>query len=107
MITDSEMYGRSFMGVGVKHLFDLARIDASEEELAKFPKELDAILEYVAMLKKAPLDGLPPTLSFAPDTKELRRDEVSALDAADIAFLKKSFPEREMDYLKTKKVFGD
>jgi|SRR3989344_1322749 len=105
MTTDSEMHSRSFMGVGVKRLFELSRIEASREELEKFPKELDAILEYVATLKKAPLGNLPPTLSFVAETTEFRKDGAYSLDAADVEFLKNSFPEREGDYLKTKKVF--
>ena len=89
----------------VKRLFELSRIEASREELERFPKELDAILKYVEKLKSAPLGDLPPTLSFVAETTEFRKDGAYPLDAADVEFLKTSFPEREGDYLKTKKVF--
>ncbi len=99
----------------IKRLFELSRIEASREELEKFPKELDAIFSYIEKLKSAPprlassearpLGDLPPTLSFVAETTEFRKDGAYPLDATDVEFLKNSFPEREGDYLKTKKVF--
>ena len=91
----------------VKHLFDLARIKASAVELEKLPGELDSILAYVHKLSDAPIGDIPPTLSFAPALKELRRDVATALPESDTNMLRGSFPEREGDFLKTKKVFGE
>ncbi len=89
----------------VKHLFDLARIEVSKAELEQFPKELNAIFSYIEELKKAPVEGVSPTLSFAPVLSELREDEARSMEGSDVEFLVHSFPESKNGYLKTKKVF--
>lgn len=91
----------------VKKLFELARIQASPDEMEKLPRELDSILMYFKMLSDAPLGDAPPTLSFAPAMKELRLDEEVLPEKADTDILRASFPEREDNFLKTKKVFGE
>ncbi len=87
----------------VKKLFELARIEASPEELEKFPKEIDAILGYVKILAEAPLADIAPTISFASGKTPLRSDAVITSSQA----RKIQFPAMQEGYLKTKKVFGD
>ena len=84
----------------VKKLFELARIEASAEELQKFPKELDAILGYIKILTETPLGDVAPTISFTGKNVPLRADE----SIAPVKELKNQFPETENGYLKTKKV---
>lgn len=91
----------------VEHLFELARIKASDEELEKLPGELDSILAYAHKLSDAPIGDIPPTLSFAPSLKELRRDVETTPPESDTEMLRSSFPEREGRFLRTKKVFGE
>lgn len=88
-------------------LFKLARIEINSQELEKFPKELEAILEYVAILKKAPLGAVTPTLSMAPNANVLRPDTAPSADPEITKILRKAFPRSDGDYVKTKKVFGD
>lgn len=91
----------------VKRLFELARIHASPEEMEKLPRELDSILMYFKTLSDAPLGDAPPTLSFAPAMKELRLDREVVPKATDTDILRASFPERERNFLKTQRVFGE
>lgn len=89
----------------IKKLFELAKIEATEDELKKFPKEVGSILEYVATLSKV---ALPEASSDAHDiTNNFREDEVSPSSFAEREKIKGSFPENERGFLKTKKVFGD
>ena len=90
----------------IKKLFLLARIEASEDELKTLPRELDAILEYVSVLQKAPAGDAPPTLSMAPPGGQLRPDKSELVDERTHDLLIKQFPETKDGYLKTKKVFG-
>lgn len=85
----------------IKKLFELAKIEATPEELEKFPREIDAILAYVKKLSDAPVDNISPTLSMVPDAL-LRQDEARQPGKDFI----KSFPASRKGYLETKKVFG-
>lgn len=44
----------------VKKLAQLARIELSEQEVVRFQKDLDTILEYIDELKKVDTTGLEP-----------------------------------------------
>ncbi|MEK7643654.1 MAG: Asp-tRNA(Asn)/Glu-tRNA(Gln) amidotransferase subunit GatC [Patescibacteria group bacterium] len=90
----------------VKRLFELAKIEVTEEELARFPKEIDAILEYIRKLQSAPLGEVSPTISFAPEDRALRVDANSVENAKRTDALRDAFPESFEHYLKVKKVFG-
>lgn len=90
----------------VKRLFELARIEASAEELAKFPAELDSILEYVAQLSSADVANVSPTLSFAAPESTFREDAAFEPLVQEQTALTDQFPDEENGYLKTKKVFG-
>ena len=91
----------------VRHLFELAKVEASEEELKRFPREINSILEYIEMLRQAPLGYVSQTLSFAPEHGDLRNDAAHAQSPDMVTELKNAFPSVANDYLKTKKVFGN
>lgn len=64
----------------LEHLAQISRINLTENELEKFPKQLDKTIEYIDILKELALDdsvnlGLPE-LRF----EELRRDEINLSD---------------------------
>jgi aspartyl-tRNA(Asn)/glutamyl-tRNA(Gln) amidotransferase subunit C len=42
-------------------LAQLARINVSEAEVSEFTEEINAILEYVALLQAVDVEGLEPT----------------------------------------------
>lgn len=64
----------------LKHLAQISRINLTENELEKFPKQLDRTIEYIDILKGLEIDDSVildmPELRF----EELRKDEVSISD---------------------------
>lgn len=89
----------------IKRLFELARIEYTQEDLEKFPLEINAILEYVAQLSSVELPAEAGATTV--NTNELRADEVQGAGEKTLSLIKGAFPAREDDKLKTKKVFGD
>jgi aspartyl-tRNA(Asn)/glutamyl-tRNA(Gln) amidotransferase subunit C len=64
----------------LEHLAQISRINLTENELEKFPKQLDKTIEYIDILKELALDDSVildlPELRF----EELRRDEINLSD---------------------------
>lgn len=60
----------------VAHLAGLARIDLSEAELDQMLGELGVILESVAKVQQAPIDGVEPMSHPMPIVNVTRPDEV-------------------------------
>lgn len=59
----------------VEHIASLARLDLTEEEVARFREQLSAILDYVAQLQELDTRDIPPTSSVLPPRSVLREDE--------------------------------
>ncbi len=69
----------------VEHIADLARLDLTEEEIARFSQQLSAILEYFDQLRALDTSAIPPTSSVLPARSVLRADEPSpGLDQEDL-----------------------
>ena len=64
----------------LEHLAQISRINLTENELEKFPKQLDKTIEYIDILKELALDDSVkldlPELRF----EELRKDEINMSD---------------------------
>lgn len=58
----------------VNHIAELARLNLTEEEKARFREQLSAILEYAARLQALDTMGIPPTSSILPARSVLRAD---------------------------------
>ncbi len=54
----------------IRHIAALAKLSFSDDELEKLTDEMGAILEYVALLSGAKLEGVDPAFAL------LRRDNV-------------------------------
>lgn len=68
----------------VEHIASLARLNLTDEEVARFREQLSAILDYVAQLQALDTNDIPPTSSVLPPRSVLRQDEPHpglALDA--------------------------
>ena len=85
----------------LKKLFELAKIEPTQEELEKLPREIDSILQYVKILQSADLSGISPIVSISRHPSSFRQDEQK--DSGSKA--KDAFPESSGDYLKSKGVF--
>lgn len=60
----------------VLKLARLARLDLTDEEVEAFRKEMSAILEYVAQLNDADVEGLEPTTQVTGLKNVMREDSV-------------------------------
>ena len=58
----------------VLHVARLARIELSEEEIARMPPELSKILEHVETMNELDLEGIEPTSHVVDLTNVLRED---------------------------------
>jgi aspartyl-tRNA(Asn)/glutamyl-tRNA(Gln) amidotransferase subunit C len=59
----------------VLHVARLARLELSDEEVAKISGELSKILEHVERIEALDLDDVPPTTHVAEVANALRPDE--------------------------------
>ena len=79
----------------VLHVARLARLDLSEDEVARLQTELSAILEAVSKVSELDLDDVPPTSHPLDLVNVLRPDEPRPSLSLDEAFA--NAPEREGD----------
>ena len=59
----------------VEHIAELARLDLTDEEKARYREQLSAILDYAARLQALDTAGIPPTSSVLPARSVLRPDQ--------------------------------
>lgn len=87
----------------VEHLAELSRLTFSESEVKKFQGDLGSILEYVDQVKEvgASIDLEPQA---GPVHNVLRTDENPHEAGEHRDDIVNSFPEKEDDYLKVKKI---
>ena len=83
----------------------LARLDLTDEEIERFPKELTAILHYVEQLQSADVTGLEPTNQVTGLTNVTRKDEVIDYGYAPKELLK-NVPAVLDDHIKVKRMIG-
>ncbi len=60
----------------VEHIAELARLELTDEEKARYRDQLSAILEYAARLQALDTDQIPPTSTVLAERSPLRVDEV-------------------------------
>lgn len=58
----------------VEHIAELARLELSPEEEARFREQLSAILDYFSQLQTVDTGDIPPTASVLPAGSGLRPD---------------------------------
>ena len=71
----------------VMHVSKLARLKLESKELARFRKDLSAILEYMDMLNEVDTTGVKPTFHVHSITNAMREDEVENSQSIDDALL--------------------
>jgi aspartyl-tRNA(Asn)/glutamyl-tRNA(Gln) amidotransferase subunit C len=60
----------------VLHVARLARLELSEEEVARMSDELSAVLDHIQKIGELDLDGVPPTTHVVEVSNALRPDVV-------------------------------
>lgn len=88
----------------VQRLADLARLQLSDEEIARMERELDAVLGYVDRLQAVHTEGVEPH-TMPPRATDWRADEVFASDDLTRELLLSNFPSRKGDLLSVPAVF--
>jgi aspartyl-tRNA(Asn)/glutamyl-tRNA(Gln) amidotransferase subunit C len=58
----------------VQYVADLSRITLEPQELEKFSKQLETILEFIDQLKEADISGVAPTSHILPVSSVFRED---------------------------------
>jgi aspartyl-tRNA(Asn)/glutamyl-tRNA(Gln) amidotransferase subunit C len=89
----------------VLKLARLARLKLTEDEIASFQKELSEVLEYVAQLDNADVDGLQPTSQVTGLKNVMRDDEVIdyGVSTQDLLAL---VPQKQDGHVKVKRMIG-
>ncbi len=59
----------------VEHIAELARLDLTPAEKARFRDQLSAVLDYAARLQELDTDGIPPTSTVLLERTHLRPDQ--------------------------------
>lgn len=86
----------------VKYVANLARLQVTDEEAARFKKDLNKILDYMETLNELDTDGIEPLEHVTDTTAPFRRDEAkSPLDHNDAL---KNAPDADSDYFRVPKV---
>jgi aspartyl-tRNA(Asn)/glutamyl-tRNA(Gln) amidotransferase subunit C len=89
----------------VAHVAKLARLHLSDEELATFTGQLDAVLDHAADVEALDLDDVPPTSHPYPLQNVLRDDVV--VPSVDRDELLGQAPDVEDDRFKVPPVLGE
>jgi aspartyl-tRNA(Asn)/glutamyl-tRNA(Gln) amidotransferase subunit C len=58
----------------VEHIAELARLELTEAEKARYREQLSAVLDYIARLQELDTENIPPTSSVLPARTPLRPD---------------------------------
>jgi aspartyl-tRNA(Asn)/glutamyl-tRNA(Gln) amidotransferase subunit C len=89
----------------VEHIAELARLDLTPREKARYLKQLSSILEYFEKLQKLDTGNIPATSSVLPPHGSPRKDEAGvSLSKNDT--LKNAF-QTEKGQFKVPPIFGD
>lgn len=96
------MFPMSITKDTVRHLAKLARLEVSEEEVAKLEGELGSILEYISQIDGALTDE--EIKIFHPVKNARREDEVTNSGGAYSADLIAAAPQSQDGYVKVKKI---
>jgi len=86
----------------VKQVANLARLELTEEEIAKFSVELSSILEYIEKLNELDVEGVEPLAHCLPIHNVFREDVPK--DSIDVEKALANAPQRYEEYFKVPKV---
>ncbi|HZG82465.1 MAG TPA: Asp-tRNA(Asn)/Glu-tRNA(Gln) amidotransferase subunit GatC [Brevibacillus sp.] len=87
----------------VEHVANLARLQLTEEEVERYTKDLNAILDFAAKLNELDTSQVQPT-SHATDVKNVMREDVNR-PSLPIAEVLKNATDHEDDQFKVPAVF--
>lgn len=86
----------------IRHVAHLARLNVTDEEVARFAEQLSSILEYVAQLNELDTTDVLPTAHALPVKDVFRDDTVGPCWEPDRAL--HNAPQRQDDFFRVPKV---
>ena len=89
----------------IRYVATLARLQLTDEEVARFAPQLDQILGYVDKLKSVNTDQVPPTSHAIPMANVFRQDAPAPSLPAEAVLA--NAPQREGPFFKVPKVLDD
>jgi aspartyl-tRNA(Asn)/glutamyl-tRNA(Gln) amidotransferase subunit C len=91
--------------IDIAKVAKLARLDLSDDELAKYGAQLGDILEHAERVQALPTEGVPPTSHPLPMTNAFRADEATpSLDHDEVLA---AAPDVDGPYFRVPKILGD
>ena len=86
----------------IMHIANLARLNLSEEEIQRYTKDMDDILNFANDVNNADVDNLDITIGSNKSENVFRKDEVVVFE--DNEALLRNAPEQERNMFKIPKV---
>ena len=86
----------------VKYVANLARLSLSQDELEKFSRQLNDILQYIEQLKEVDISKIQPTAHVL-DIKNVKRKDIPR-NSLEIKEVLKNSPQKEGSFFKVPKV---
>lgn len=84
------------------HIAQLSDLYIPDEKVEKYLKNLDDILNYVEIIKKAPIEDCEETIGANDNVNVFRKDEIKIFENRDALF--ENAPEAERNMFKIPKV---
>ncbi len=78
------------------HIAKLADLNIRDEDIEKYQKNLDDILNYVTAIEKAPIDNCEETIGANDNINVFRKDEVKSFENREGLFANAKEIERGM-----------
>ncbi len=88
-----------------QHIAKLARLGLGQEEIAKYQKDLSAILGYVDKLKEVDIEGVAPFTHSVVVENVSRQDEKIERAKDELEKMRAQFPSEKDGFLKVKAIF--
>lgn len=83
----------------------LARLALNDEELERYRRQCEVVLEHAALVQALPTDGVPPTSHPLPRTNAFREDAVTeCLDREEVL---SQAPDRDGDYFLVPRILDE
>ena len=89
----------------VRHVAKLARLDLTDDEVARFSAQLSDILGYVEKLNELDTDSVEPLAHCLPMHNVFREDDVT--ESLDTTLALKNAPQRFETFFKVPKILNE
>ena len=91
--------------IDVRYVANLARLELSDEEVATFQPQLDAILDHVEALTRIDVSGIDPTAHPSPIFGRMRED--SPHTSLPVEAVLQNAPDQAQGQIRVPKVVAD